>query len=339
MYETRLQDRMNKDRDLQAREQVIVKLMNSYGYDHDQASKVYEMVRVRQLTAAFGVGLASFATYKFRPMQRELETSYALFRKAWMRYPMLIGVFFASYHIATMLPTRLFPKLLSFYSYKGVNTDYYTSEVDLVSRFRVFDRPAAQAEASQTEDEILDYLSMHAKEPLTKPELVEHLMKKVKNKVDIASKFKIKRSGKDENDTYFGFGKVHGLENIAYVDDEKLAKAGGNPVTLQKLVYEVTGTDVPGHASAEGLNSALDQALAKYKNVVASMNLHSSDRKKLNALPFALSKRAEDPTPKMGTSEMKLFEELYGRPWSYGVDQKFDTEEKITEFNYEEYIP
>ena len=41
--------------------------------------------------------------------------------------------------------------------------------------------------------------------------------------VDLASKFKIKRSGKDDNDIFYSFGKVHGLENIAYIDNDKLA--------------------------------------------------------------------------------------------------------------------
>lgn len=124
----------------------------------------------------------------------------------------------------------------------------------MVGRFRVFDRSAeAEGQVSQTEEEILDYLSLHAKEPLTKKELVEHMMKKINKNVDLSGMFQIKRSGKDENDIHWSFGKVHGLENIAYIDDEKLDQVKGNPVTLQRLVNEIKPQDVPGYASSEAL--------------------------------------------------------------------------------------
>ena len=180
---------------------------------------------------------------------------------------------------------------------------------------------------------------MHAKEPLTKPELVEHMMKKLSKTVKMSDKFKVKRSGKDENDIYYSFGKVHGLENIAFVDDETIAACEGNPVKLQKAVYAVKPDDIKGFASSEQLETERDAILAKYKSVISGMSVHSSDRKKLNALPFALSKRSEDPTPKVGQSETQLFEEIFGRPWTFGEELKFDSEEKITEFNFEEYIP
>jgi hypothetical protein len=65
----------------------------------------------------------------------------------------------------------------------------------------------------------------------------------------------------------------------------------------------------------------------------------SSDRKKLLSLPFYMSKRAEKPTPKKGQKEWDLFKEMYGVEWNYYDHLKFDTEEKITEFNYEKFIP
>ena len=49
----------------------------------------------------------------------------------------------------------------------------------------------------------------------------------------------MKRSGKDLDDFYYNFGKVHGLENIAFVDPEELSKTNGNPVALQCLVNKV----------------------------------------------------------------------------------------------------
>jgi hypothetical protein len=35
-----------------------------------------------------------------------------------------------------------------------------------------------------------------------------------------ASKFKIKRKGKDKDDIFWSLGKVHGIENIAFLTDE-----------------------------------------------------------------------------------------------------------------------
>lgn len=64
-----------------------------------------------------------------------------------------------------------------------------------------------------------------------------------------------------------------------------------------------------------------------------------SDRKKLLALPFYMTKRAELPTPKRGQKEWDLFKDIYGVNYTHYDDLKFDPEEKITEFNYEKFIP
>jgi len=63
-----------------------------------------------------------------------------------------------------------------------------------------------------------------------------------------------------------------------------------------------------------------------------------SDRKKLLALPFLLSKRVELPEPKYGQKEYDLFTTMYGKDWNHYKDVNFDPEEKITEFNYERFI-
>ena len=36
---------------------------------------------------------------------------------------------------------------------------------------------------------------------------------------------------------------------------------------------------------------------------------------------------------------MALYEEIYGRPWHFMPAEILDEEEKITEFNYENYLP
>ena len=63
-----------------------------------------------------------------------------------------------------------------------------------------------------------------------------------------------------------------------------------------------------------------------------------SDKKKLLALPFYLTKRSALPDPRYGQKEWQIFEELYGRSWDAYDGLKFDPEDKITEFNYENHI-
>lgn len=52
-----------------------------------------------------------------------------------------------------------------------------------------------------------------------------------------------------------------------------------------------------------------------------------------------MSKRTELPEPKKGQKEWNLFKELTGKYWDHYDDVIFDPEEKITEFNYEKFIP
>jgi hypothetical protein len=71
---------------------------------------------------------------------------------------------------------------------------------------------------------------------------------------------------------------------------------------------------------------------------VNKLNLNPSDRKKMLALPFYMSKRQQLPEPRKGQFEMKLFEELTGMNWYDDARIREDREEKITEFNYEKFI-
>lgn len=50
-------------------------------------------------------------------------------------------------------------------------------------------------------------------------------------------------------------------------------------------------------------------------------------------------KRVQHPTPQKGQIEWEIFEEWAGKPWDYYDKLTFDPEEKITEFEYERFIP
>jgi hypothetical protein len=57
------------------------------------------------------------------------------------------------------------------------------------------------------------------------------------------------------------------------------------------------------------------------------------------ALPFYMKKRQEVPEPRRGQFEYELFEYIYGMRWHDDTLVSRDTEDKITEFNYEKFIP
>ena len=75
-----------------------------------------------------------------------------------------------------------------------------------------------------------------------------------------------------------------------------------------------------------------------YRETIDKMPLQPSDRKKLLSMPWAFSKRAENPTPKRGQPEFDLFTELSGRDWNDDHSVREDNEFKITEFDYENYL-
>ena len=52
-----------------------------------------------------------------------------------------------------------------------------------------------------------------------------------------------------------------------------------------------------------------------------------------------MKKRQEVPEPRRGQFEYELFEYIYGMRWHDDTLVSRDTEDKITEFNYEKFIP
>lgn len=82
-----------------------------------------------------------------------------------------------------------------------------------------------------------------------------------------------------------------------------------------------------------------EKNLEAYKRAIDKMGFNPSDRKKLLALPFYMAKRAELPEPKIGQPEFALFREVTGFDWNEDKSLIIDNEKKITEFDYENFIP
>lgn len=73
---------------------------------------------------------------------------------------------------------------------------------------------------------------MYQSGPLTKAELLNRMADGLPVDQNFANKFQIKRAGKDKNDIFWQLGKIHGLENIAFLSEDELAATGGNPFKL-----------------------------------------------------------------------------------------------------------
>ena len=314
------------------RDHAIQKIQASYGYDYQNAEKVYEMMRVKQVEQMFGITVGGIAAYKWMPIQREMAATHPIMRKAWMRYPLAAGVFGAAYTIALQLPAKFFQKAT--HRNEGISHETYWGRHDLVGRFRMFETQKNES----AEEKLLDHLAMYDKDPLSKPELLNHLMKRISEQTDLTEVFRIKKQGKDTNPVFWQFGKIHGLENIAFCDPAEIAKCAGNPYELQKLVNKVTPESIPGLGSHQQLKDDLQDSLGEYRAAVDKMNLYPSDRKKLLALPFYLAKRSELPQPRIGQAEFDLFKELTGEEWYDDAYISRDMEQKITEFDYEKYL-
>ncbi len=94
------------------------------------------------------------------------------------------------------------------------------------------------------------------------------------------------------------FGKIHGLENIAYLSDEQLDNIH-DPVSLQLAINNVVRPKHVASSYEEFLNKN-NLALQKYKEGIEKLGLYPSDKTKLLALPFYLAKRKQYPEPKKG---------------------------------------
>ena len=212
----------------------------------------------------------------------------------------------------------------------------------MISKFRFFDGAnVAQADAKE---EIQNYLDVYTSGPLTKATMLDRIAEGRPVDANFSNNFRIKRMGRDKDDLFWTLGKIHGLENLAYVDPEELRAAGGDPWRIQQLVNKVNDQDKPLPAQSfdklvEEIHSKMDAYRAKVDNTDKGREHNPSDRKKLLGLPFLMSKRAELPEPKKGQKEWDIFYAMFGTEWDQHDAMIFDKEEKITEFNFENFIP
>jgi hypothetical protein len=75
-------------------------------------------------------------------------------------------------------------------------------------------------------------LNVYSQQPLSKADLLNKIADGEPFDADYASKFRIKRAGKDKDDLFWQFGKIHGLENLAYASIEEYEACNDDPKRL-----------------------------------------------------------------------------------------------------------
>lgn len=154
-----------------------------------------------------------------------------------MKLPILGTAFACGVIGGSQVPSRLLHKLSPNHS-KGVDYAHYAGAEDVVSRFRLFET----LDNPNPKGKIADYLSLYSTDATTKTELTTNLMLHQLKSYDPSKLYQVVRRGKDKDDFFFSFGKIHGLENIAFASDSDLLETEGNPVKIQKLVNRVSST-------------------------------------------------------------------------------------------------
>lgn len=217
-----------------------------------------------------------------------------MFRKPWMRLPLYSFAFICAFYGGLQLPGKVFPKFTPS-KFEGVNHAYYTSSQDVVSKFRMFETHPE----FDSRNDVASYLSVYSTQPLTKNEMMDNMALHALKEFDLGKMFRVKRAGKDKDQMFWSFGKIHGLENIAFADPAEVKATNGNPVKIQRIVDRFEGQALPVN-SVEHLVQELQGALKEYRAKVEGMEMNPSDKKKVLALPFYLSKRSQLPDPRLG---------------------------------------
>ena len=88
---------------VRSKEKRIKQIQYEYGYDRTNAAKIYEYQQFKGKQLVFNTAVGLFAAYKVGPFQKEAALTYPLFRKAWMKLPIMGTAFGGAFWIASLL--------------------------------------------------------------------------------------------------------------------------------------------------------------------------------------------------------------------------------------------
>lgn len=83
-----------------------------------------------------------------------------------------------------------------------------------------------------TKSDIANYLALYSDKPITKDEMMDKIFFTALQQVDLSKLYTVRRMGKDTDPMFYTFGKIHGLENIAFADPAEIKETNGNPVKI-----------------------------------------------------------------------------------------------------------
>jgi hypothetical protein len=153
-----------------------------------------------------------------------------------MRFPIYSAAFICAYYGGIQLPGRIFYKL-SPQKNEGITHAVYSSSVDMVSKFRLFET----FDTPDSRNDMAGYLSVYGTQPFTKNEMIDKIALHALKEFDLGKIYRIKKAGKDRDPMFWSFGKIHGLENIAFADPQEVKETKGNPVKIQQIVDRFEG--------------------------------------------------------------------------------------------------
>lgn len=87
-----------------------------------------------------------------------------------MRIPIYSFAFICAFYGGIQLPGRIFYKFTPSKN-QGISHAVYTSNQDMVSKFRLFDT----FETANPKGDLADYLSIYGTDPLTKTEMIDNI--------------------------------------------------------------------------------------------------------------------------------------------------------------------
>ena len=298
------------------REWKIQRMQSSFQMDRDTAALSLEWLELKYANIIFAgfCGMVS-GMFTYRKLNPILQARSLLFKKPWMVPVVPSFGFYCGYLGAKELRGRRFAgRDVTFESMSGSN--------DVISKFRELD----QVEKNTARDKVLHYLQTSV--PTSKSEINKRVSELAATEENPYLKNKrVKRIGKDRDDIYYLLGKIHGLENIAFLTDEELAEIDGNPIKLQEAINNVKVPETKATSFDALLSKAMKESV-EYKKQVEKMDLYPSDKAKMLSLPFFMARRQQGVTPIKGQWQYDFFEEIFGKKWNAHDHNEYDPEDK-----------
>ena len=292
------------------REKMIQKIQAEHKCSREYAVRCYDYSKNYVSHESLKITSGLLFTYGAYKLNEFLASTAPIFKKSYMKFPVLVGGF--------LLGRTLYDKL-SYYYLNPYNVDVTTNwEKDLASYYGVKYDDMAQKEINLTPFERM------------KNAFVNDL-----DSLNVEGEKTFKRLSKDKNDFYYLFGKIRNLENIIYLNPTEIEKIN-NPVELQMKIDQVK-PELRSTGSMDKHVDSIHKSAEDYKYLIENSRNFRSIKDKFLGLPFMLKRHQQFPTPSSGTWQFDVYEQIFGERYDVGSG-KAETEEKVNKYNYHLFL-